>query len=104
MKNRIKFIRRIQVIRSGDEPGLIAIRANGLADLTLPLNAYLAPCSTESIPDDGIMEMDFRLAEDGGYVSDIELDVEVVVRIKDLPDWVRGFRINAEENSDIELI
>ena len=36
--------------------------------------------------------------------QDVELEVDVVFRIKNLPDWVQGVKINAEENSDIELI
>jgi hypothetical protein len=35
---------------------------------------------------------------------DVEIEVDVVFRIKNLPDWVKGVKINASENSDIELL
>jgi hypothetical protein len=28
----------------------------------------------------------------------------VIIRLKNLPGWVKGIKINADENSDIELI
>lgn len=104
MKSRIKFVRNIQVIRDQEEPGLLAIRAQGLADLKMPLNPVLIPKKYDKEPNDGIFELDFKLAENGKEFTGVELEVEVVVRLKNLPDWVQGIKINADENSDIELV
>jgi hypothetical protein len=62
------------------------------------------PRKYESIPEDGIYELDFILDSTSGELSNVELDVEVVFRVKSLPGWVKGVKINADENSDIELL
>jgi hypothetical protein len=48
--------------------------------------------------------MDFVLIPSEDEISDIEMEVNIVFKIKDLPHWVKGLRVNAAENSDIELI
>jgi hypothetical protein len=104
MKSRIKFVRRIQVVKDQAEPGLLAIKAQGIADLKMPLNPVLVPRDYPEDPGDGIYELDFRLDESGQEFTGVELEVEVVVRLKNLPEWVKGVKINADENSDIELL
>jgi hypothetical protein len=104
MKNRIKFVKRIQVIKDTSDPGLMAIKAEGIADLKIPLHPVLIPREYEDESEDGIFELDFKLDESGQEVTDVELEVEVIIRLKNLPGWVKGIKINADENSDIELI
>ena len=104
MKGRIKYVSRIQVIRDVSEPGLIAIRVKGLADLQAILQPLLVPRKYDTAPADGIFELDFTLEDSSQEHTDVELEVEVVIRLKNIPDWVKGIRINAEENSDIELL
>jgi hypothetical protein len=104
MKSRIKYVSRIQVIKDNSEPGLIAIKVEGVADLLTAFQPVLVPRKYEKAPEDGIFELDFTLDEDPREHTDVELEVEVVIRIKNIPAWVKGIRINAEENSDIELL
>jgi hypothetical protein len=104
MKSRIKYISRIQVIRDNTEPGLLAIRVGGIADLNTVLQPILVPKKYDSEPEDGIFELDFKVEEEENGISDVELEVEVIIRLKNIPDWVKGIRINAEDNSDIELL
>ena len=104
MKSRIKYVQRIQVIRDQSDTGLLAIKAQGVADLKMPLNPVLVPRTYEQAPEDGIFELDFKLDESGQEYTGVELEVEVVIRLKNLPEWVKGVKINADENSDIELI
>jgi hypothetical protein len=68
------------------------------------LNPVLVPKKYDKAPEDGIFELDFKLDESGQEYTGVELEVEVVIRVKNLPDWVKGVRINADENSDIELV
>ena len=104
MENRIKYLREIQVFRSKDEPELLVIKAKGIADILTPFNPVLVPRESKDIPSDGIMELDFKLDKGRERNTDVKMEVEIVIRVKNLPSWVQGFRINAEENSDIELI
>jgi hypothetical protein len=104
MKSRIKYVSRIQVIRDNSEPGLLAIRVEGIADLNTILKPILVPKKYNTEPKDGIFELDFNLQEGDEGISDVELEVQVIIRLKNIPDWVKGVRINAERNSDIELI
>jgi hypothetical protein len=104
MKSKIKYISRIRVIRDESEPGLLAIRVAGIADLSSILQPILIPKDYKTEPDDGIFELDFKLEEGEMGIADVDMEVEVVIRLKNIPDWVKGIRINADENSDIELI
>jgi hypothetical protein len=104
MKSRVKYIKRIQIIRDTSEPGLLAIRAEGIADLGLALNPVLLPKRLDSEPEDGIFELDFKIDESTQEYTDVEMEVQVIIRLRNMPAWVKGIRINADENSDIELI
>ena len=104
MKSRVKYIRRIKIIRDDSETGLIGIQAEGIADLLTSLQPVLVPRKKDKDPDDGIYELDFTMEEGTQEHKDVEIEVNVILRLKNIPDWVKGFRINAEENSDIELI
>ena len=104
MKNRIKYVKRIQVIRDETKPGLLAIRVDGTADLNHVLNPVLIPKKYEAEPKDGIFELDLKMEEGDQGINDVELEVKVILTMKNIPEWVKGIRINAEENSDIELL
>ena len=104
MNKWIKYIRGVQLIRSKDEPELLVIKAKGFADIRIPFSPVLIPRESGNIPEDGILELDFKLDEDEMESTGVKLEVEVVIRMKNLPQWIQGIRINAEENSDIELL
>lgn len=104
MENRIKFVRNITVIRDQEDTGLLLIKARGVADLRMLLNPVLVPRKYDRTPTDGIFELDFKLDDRLQDLTDVELDMEVVIKLKNIPEWVKGIKVNAEENSDIELV
>ena len=104
MNGKIRFVKDIRIIKEDTAPDLMAIRAKGVAELKKLIAPILLPREYKTIPEDGIYELDFELDNTGEESTNVELDVEVVFRVKSLPDWVKGVKINAAENSDIELI
>jgi CYTH domain-containing protein len=104
MTGNVKYIRNIMIIREESEPDIMAVRANGLARLSALPRPVLVPREYDVEPDDGIMELDFAFVGEAENVIDVEMEVDTVLKIKNLPHWVKGLRINASENSDIELI
>jgi len=104
MKNEITYVKDIRIIKEAAEPDLMAIKARGIASIKRLVAPVLIPKEYSSEPADGIYELDFTLDESHQDFVDVELEVEVVFRIKNLPEWVKGVKINAAENSDIELL
>jgi hypothetical protein len=104
MNEKIRFVKDIRIVKETSEPDLMAIKAKGIAELRKLIAPVLIPKEYKTIPEDGIFELDFVLDKTGEQLTNVELDVEVVFRVKSLPDWVKGVKINAAENSDIELI
>jgi hypothetical protein len=104
MSDKIRYVRDIQIVKNDAEPDLMAIKAKGVAEIRKLIAPVLVPREYQEIPDDGIYELDFRLDTTDKEYTDVELEVNVVFRIKNLPAWVKGVKINASENSDIELI
>lgn len=104
MKSRIKYIRRIQIIKDTSEPGLLGVLAEGVADLFTTLKPILVPKKSDTVPEDGIYELDFKLDDSPVELNDVELEVKVIIRMSNIPEWVKGIRVNADENSDIELV
>jgi hypothetical protein len=104
MKNEITYVKDIRILKEAAEPDLMAIKAKGIASVKRLIAPVLVPRIYESAPADGIFELDFTLDETHEDFLDVELEVEVVFRIKNLPDWVKGVKVNAAENSDIELL
>lgn len=104
MKSEIKYVKEIRIVRESDDKGLMAIRARGIASVRRLVAPVLVPKDYADAPADGIYELDFTLSDTHDDFVDVDLEVEVVFRIKNLPAWVKGVRINAAENSDIELI
>jgi hypothetical protein len=104
MENKIRFVKDIRIVKQDDEPDLLAIKAKGIAELKKLIAPVLVPRNYDNPPEDGIYELDFVLDNTGDEYTDVELEVDVVFRVKTMPDWVKGVKINAAENSDIELI
>jgi hypothetical protein len=104
MKNEITYVKDIRIVKEPAEPDLMAIKAKGIASIKKLIAPVLVPKNYDSPPTDGIFELDFTLDESHDDFVNAELEVEVVFRIKNLPDWVKGVKINAAENSDIELL
>ena len=102
--NKIRFVKDIRIVKEDSEPDLMAVKAKGVAELKKLIAPVLVPREYKDIPEDGIYELDFVLDNTGEEYTDVELEVEVVFRIKAMPEWVKGIKINASENSDIELI
>ena len=104
MKDEIKYVKDIQIVKDDTEPKLLAIKARGIAEIKKLLSPVLIPREYDSAPEDGIYELDFKLDTTDKEYTSVEIELDVVVRIKNLPDWVKGVKVNALENSDIELI
>lgn len=104
MKDKIRYVRDIRIVKDDTEPDLMAIKARGIAGIRRLIAPVLVPRKYSTIPEDGIYELDFRLDDTDNQYTDVELEVDVVFRIKNLPAWVKGVKVNATENSDIELI
>ena len=104
MSDTIRYVRDIQIVKNNNEPDLMAIKAKGIAGIRKLIAPVLVPREYPEIPEDGIYELDFLLDATEDEYTNVELEVDVVFRIKNLPDWVKGVKINAAENSDIELI
>lgn len=104
MKSTVRYVNNIRIIRKENEYELMAIKAKGIAVINGLINPVLVPKEYNDAPSDGIFELDFMLEDAQNYMPHVELEVDVVFRIKDLPSWVKGVKINASENSDIELI
>jgi hypothetical protein len=104
MKNQITFVKDVRIVKESEKPDLMAIKARGIASLTKLVAPVLVPREYMKSPEDGIYELDFGLNETHEDFINVELEVEVVFRVKNLPEWVRGVKINAAENSDIELL
>ncbi len=104
MKNEITYVKDIRIVKEAAEPDLMAIKARGIATIKKLIAPVLIPKDYASEPADGIFELDFALNETHQDFIDVELEVEVVFRIKNLPGWVKGVKVNAAENSDIELL
>ena len=104
MSNKVRFLKDIQIIKDNAGLDKVAIKARGIADKRMLVIPVLIPREYKSEPADGIYELDFELDENTGDYTNMELDVEVVIYIRNLPGWVKAVRINAENNSDIELL
>ena len=103
--NKIKFIKNITIVKEEAESDLMLIKATGIVDLNTILTPVLVPSVEDSGPTkDGIYELDFILDKSAKSIENIELEVDVIFRIDKSHSWIKGIKINAEENSDIELL
>ncbi len=102
---KVKYIKGMQIIQTKDDPRVMAVRATGIAELKHLISPGLVSASDPKKPSsDGIYEMDFVLGDSGSIPMEVEMEVDVVFRFKNLPKWVKGIKVNARDNSDIELI
>jgi hypothetical protein len=102
---KIKYLKNIQVIKEQTEPGILAIKATGVTQLKDLISPVLVAAERNKQPaGDGVFELDFVLGQTGTNPVDVEMEIDVVFKLKNVPDWVRAIKVNALENSDIELI
>jgi hypothetical protein len=102
---KVKLIKGIRIVRDQEEPKIMAVKATGIAELKHLLSPILVSASNPEKPSsDGIYEMDFVLGDSGDQPTEVEMEVDVVFRFKNLPEWVKGIKVNARDNSDIELL
>lgn len=102
---KVKYIKDIRIFKEDQEPQVMLVKATGVAELKHLLTPVLVAASKAADPSiDGIYEMDFVLGDSGEKTMEVEMEVDVVFKFKNLPEWVKGIKVNARENSDIELI
>lgn len=102
--DKITFVKNIELLKE-QATSLIAVKATGIAELKHLLKPVLVSSRDyDNPPDDGIYELDFILGSTGDEYTDVEMEVNVVFKMKNLPSWVKGIKVNARENSDIELL
>ncbi len=102
---KIRYLKDVRVIREETDPEMLAIKATGIAQLKHLLSPVLIAGEQNDVStNDGVYELDFVLGQTGVDAVDVEMEVDVVFRMKNIPDWVKAIKINALENSDIELI
>ena len=102
---KVKYIKGMRIYTDAQEPRMMAVKATGVAELKHLLSPVLVASSDPDKPsNDGIYELDFVLGDSGDQMTEVQMEVDVVFRIKNLPSWVKGIKVNARDNSDIELI
>lgn len=104
MNNKIRYVKEVRIAKDTAEKDLLAVKVKGVVNINRLISPVLVPKEYREEPADGLLELDCVVNEIHADFVDVELDVEVVFRIKDVPKWVKGFKINAAENSDIELL
>ncbi len=102
---KIRYLKDVRVIREETNPEMLAIKATGVAQLKHLLSPELVASEhNNDAANDGVYELDFVLGQTGIDPVDVEIEVDVVFRMKNIPNWVKAIKVNALENSDIELI
>lgn len=102
---KVRYLKDVRVIREETNPEMLAIKATGVAQLKHLLSPILVAAEQNDVSTgDGVYELDFVLGQAGIDPVEVELEVDVVFRMKNIPDWVKAIKVNALENSDIELI
>ncbi len=90
MNDTIRFVKDIRIFKDDVEPDLMAIKAKGIAELKKLIAPVLVPKNYDLIPEDGIYELDFELENTSEEMPYVEIEVEVVFRVKSMPDSVKG--------------
>jgi len=102
---KVKYIKDIRIVKDSTHPGVLAVKATGIAALKQLIAPVLISSNGYDKPTkDGIFELDFVLGSTGQQAMDVEMEVDVIFRLKKIPEWIKGIKVNAAENSDIELI
>ncbi len=104
MTDKIRYVRDIQIIKSNRDPGIILIKAKGIAEITKLIAPVLVPGENKNLCEDGIYELELKFDPTENKGLSVDLEVEVELRIKNLPASIKAVKIIASENSDIELI
>lgn len=104
MKDKIKYVKDIHITRSKNDPGLILIKAKGVADMSGLIVPVLVPGNNENVSEDGIYELEFKLDSPGAGGIVVEVEMQTELRIRNLPPGIKAIKISASDNADIELI
>ena len=104
MTDKIKYVRDIQIIKSKNDPGLILIKAKGIAEISKLVVPVLKPGEDTGMSEDGIYELEFKFDSPGNGGLLVEVVLETELRIQNLPHNIKAIKIKAAENADIELI
>ncbi|MEN8224094.1 MAG: hypothetical protein ABFS05_01940 [Bacteroidota bacterium] len=104
MTDKIRYVRDIQIIKSKEDPGLILIKAKGIAEISELIVPVFVPGENKNLAEDGVYELEFKLNPPGGKKLTLEVEMETELRIKNLPHNIKAIKIIASENSDIELL
>ena len=105
MSKKVKLVKHVKIVKDEPESNLMAVKASGIAVLQqLFTPALVTSKKYDDPPEDGIYELDFVLGTTAPDSIEVNLEVDVVFRFNNLPSWVKGIKVNASENSDIELI
>ena len=104
MMKKVRYVKDIEILKPDYEHDFMAIKAWGVAELRRLEMPFLVPRPNDLVPEDGIYELDFIVDDRSTGITDVELEVDVVFRLRNLPKWVKGVRIFGAENSDIELL
>jgi hypothetical protein len=103
--NKIKYLKDLVVLRDEKYPELIQLKIAGIARLKHLLAPIIASVNEQDLsPVDGIYELDLMLSDTDGESLDVDLEMNVVIQLKNLPNNVKAIRVNAEDNSEIEII
>ncbi|MFU8842831.1 MAG: hypothetical protein ACNA7V_03375 [Bacteroidales bacterium] len=102
---KIKLLKGLMVQRDQENPELVQLRVTGITGLKQLISPVIASVENhDNPPGDGIYEFDLLLSDTGMELTDVDLEVSVIFQLKDLPGWVKAIRVNAEVNSEIEII
>jgi hypothetical protein len=102
---KVNYLKKLRLFRNENDPDLVKLRVTGVTRFTRLLAPFVYPAGQhENAPDDGVYELNLMMKESENDTVDVELELDVVFDLKSLPKWVRAIRVNAAENSEIELI
>lgn len=104
MTDKIKYVTDIRIIKSETEPGFLMIKAKGIAAIDRIIAPVLRPGKNENLSEDGIYELEFILDSRNERDYNVDIIVDVELRIKNLPENIKGLKIIASDNADIELL
>jgi len=82
-------------------PPTLFVKARGMVSTTGWSDAQLVPQTYVTPPADGILELEFVAVPPSSIVLQLLTNIGAEAIVPDLPDWVQGVRIKAQEN-DIE--
>ena len=81
----LKYVNGLRVILPENEPGLMAIKANGIAKISQLYTPVLVPRKHEEAPEDGILELDIHFIPAENAYADVNMEVDLVLNKEELP-------------------